>query len=373
MNGRRTTTLRALVPPALACLFVACLACLAPPPRVRAAKAALKKSDAQKLIAAYSLLELDKGAVSVKEITPGETSAAVRAGVRVGLRFERDAKGNWRAVEMRVGDRQWEDLGLLARALGGESLAPARAALDSFAAELDALARAKKQRDEEKKSAGRDGKNSREATRAGTTEGGDDSAAKKREGGKQPDQRAAKPDQKSDQKSGGQDEPRLVRGALSVKNPESALSPTGKSAVVEAEIEAAFDVVREGGSWRVASARVGGVRLPDPDVLTRALDAEKSKAARAELSTLAGALAAFRRERGFYVVADSEAALVDFLNPRYTTRFVRVDPWHRPYEYKGTRDTFMLRSLGPDGKSNTPDDVTLTDDVNTIHRNDEDD
>jgi hypothetical protein len=131
----------------------------------------------------------------------------------------------------------------------------------------------------------------------------------------------------------------------------------GKSAFVETEIEAAFDVVREGGKWRVASVRIAGERLPDSDAAARALDAEKGRAARADLEALASALEAFRRERGFYVVADTETVLVDFLNPRYTARFIRVDPWHNPYEYEGTRDAYTLRSNGADGKPHTPDDI----------------
>ncbi|HYY43328.1 MAG TPA: type II secretion system protein GspG, partial [Pyrinomonadaceae bacterium] len=56
----------------------------------------------------------------------------------------------------------------------------------------------------------------------------------------------------------------------------------------------------------------------------------------------------------------TSAALVDQLNPRYTAAIIRLDPWHRPYEYTGTTDSFTLRSLGPDGKANTADDVTST-------------
>jgi len=44
----------------------------------------------------------------------------------------------------------------------------------------------------------------------------------------------------------------------------------------------------------------------------------------------------------------------------YLARIIRIDPWHRPYEYEGTRTSFVLRSSGPDGKPNTPDDVTVT-------------
>jgi hypothetical protein len=92
----------------------------------------------------------------------------------------------------------------------------------------------------------------------------------------------------------------------------------------------------------------------------RALNAEKTARARAELETIATALESFRRERGFYLESKSEAALIDNLSPRYLARVIRVDPWHQPYEYEGARDRFTLRSAGPDGKANTSDDLTLS-------------
>lgn len=365
MSRQRTRTLLSC-----AAFALACLVCLAPASRRVAAKSGLKKSDAQKLIANLSLLELNKNTVSIREISTGETEATVTADVRVGVRFMRDTAGAWRASEVRVGDRQWEDFDLLARAVGTDSITRARAALDSLAAELDALARAKKQRDDEKKK--------KDESRAAATRPG--------ERGAKSDERSAKKKRKDKRKSGdGQaggdhadgnqtvgrasvgdetaaaenaaDEKELVRGALRVKNPVAALSATGSSAVVEVEVSGVFDLVRDGGSWRVASVKLGGEQLRDFDSIVRALDAEKTKVARADLDTLAAALEAFKRERGFYVVANSETVLLDYLNPRYTERIVRIDPWHRPYEYEGTRDAFTLRSNGADGKPHTADDI----------------
>ena len=313
----------------------ALLFCLAPTARVGAAKGGLKKSDAQKLIAALSLLELDKGVVEIKELTSTDSVATATAGVKMGFRFERDAGGVWRASEVRVGERQWEDFDLLARAVGADKIARARADLEALAARLNELSLAKKQRDEEKK-------------RGGESANNEDSKDK-----------SVKGKQKSKQKAVVQNPPDLVIGALRVKSPEAALSAMGKSAVVEAEVDGVFELVRDAGKWRIASVQLGGEKFQDFDTTVRALDAEKAKLARADLESLAAALQAFRRERGFYVVADSETVLVDHLNPRFTTRIIRIDPWHRPYEYTGTTDDFNLRSLGPDGKPNTQDDIQL--------------
>jgi len=139
------------------------------------------------------------------------------------------------------------------------------------------------------------------------------------------------------------------------------ISTSGNTAVVVAQVETAFRVVKDDkGKWRVAEIRTGDRRWEDLDTLMKALNVEKAARARAELETIATALESFRRERGFYVEAKSEAALVDNLNPRYLARVIRVDPWHKPYEYEGGRDSFTLRSSGPDGMPNTADDVTLT-------------
>lgn len=325
---------------------IACLLCLAPSARVSAAKGGLKKSDAQKLIAALSLLELSKGAVNVKEIASDATSATVNAAVKMGFLYERDAKGAWRVAEVRVGERQWEEFDLLARAAGSEGVGRARAALDSVAAELEELSLAKQKHDaeEKKKDASREGK----AEKSGRSEKKSGASDKKAKGAATEGGAAGK---------NGTGEDALVRGALRVKSPATALSAMGKSAVVEAEVEGVFEFVRDGGSWRVAAVRLGGERLADFDVLVRALDAEKIARARADLESLASALEAFRRERGFYVVADSGVVLVDQLNPRYTDRFIRLDPWHRQYEYEGTTNNYTLRSLGADGKPNTGDDL----------------
>ena len=310
-RARKTLTLAA---------SFAALACLLAP----AAAAKLGKGDARKLIAALSVFELNSGAVTIKEIRSTEAEATVLAGVRVAFRFTRGEDGRWRAEEVRVGDRQWEDFDLLPAAAGPERIARARSALNALAAELDERARAAKR-----------------AVKGSAGGGAKDAGGKGAEDA-----------------SAGDDAP-LVRGPLRVEKPAAALSALGSSAVLEAEIEASFDFVRERGRWRVARARLAGETFDEFDALARALDQTRIARARRDLDALASALEAFRRERGFYVSVDTASALNDHLSPRYLPAPVRFDPWHRSYEYEGTRAGYVLRSLGPDGKPNTADDVTI--------------
>jgi len=137
-----------------------------------------------------------------------------------------------------------------------------------------------------------------------------------------------------------------------------SVSSLGNSAVVVAQVETAFRFVNENDKWRVAEIRTGDRNWEDVESLVRALNAEKTSRVRAELETIAIALEAFKRERGSYVESKSEAQLIDFLSPHYLARAIRVDAWDRPYEYEGTRNSYVLRSAGPDRQPNTADDIT---------------
>lgn len=158
---------------------------------------------------------------------------------------------------------------------------------------------------------------------------------------------------------------RLIARMAGIDLPSDAVrvkdvSSLGNSATVTAQVETAFRFEKDSnGKWRVVEIRTGDRRWEDVDMLTRALNAEKTSRARAELESIATALEWFRRERGAYPESKTEARLIDSLNPRYLARVIRIDPWHRPYEYEGNRTSFVLRSAGPDEKSNTADDVTV--------------
>ena len=112
--------------------------------------------------------------------------------------------------------------------------------------------------------------------------------------------------------------------------------------VAVAQVETAFRFVKgEGGKWRVAEVRTGDNKWEDINLITRAVNMEKTERARSELETIATALKAFRRERGFYVVAESEKVLADHLSPNYLESAIRLDPWHRPYKYESTGERFV--------------------------------
>ncbi len=162
----------------------------------------------------------------------------------------------------------------------------------------------------------------------------------------------------------------LVAGLFGVALPSDdvrikEIAPFGLSigsesaALVTAVVRVDFRLARNAGAWRVVGFKSGSRDWVDVANLPAAIDLAKRSAATDDLSTIAKALGDYRRDRGYFVVSDKESVLIDHLSPQYLTRVIRVDPWHRPYQYDGQQDRFSLRSLGPDGKANTPDDVVV--------------
>ncbi len=132
------------------------------------------------------------------------------------------------------------------------------------------------------------------------------------------------------------------------------------SALIEALVQVDFRFARDSRRWQVSEFKSGSREWVRIDTLAIALNDVKRAAAASDLNTIASALNDFRRERGSFVVSDKQSVLIDHLNPHYLKRVIRLDPWHRPYQYEGAQDHFSLRSLGADGKPRTGDDITVS-------------
>lgn len=154
----------------------------------------------------------------------------------------------------------------------------------------------------------------------------------------------------------------LPSDEVRIKDLSSLDLPFGSesSALIESSIRVDFRLARDTRGWRVSELKTGNRAWANLDTFATALNEAKHASAADDLATIAHALVDFRRARGSFVVSDKESVLIDHLSPRYLARVIRVDPWHRPYQYDGETDRFSLRSLGPDGKPNTPDDIVLS-------------
>ncbi len=154
----------------------------------------------------------------------------------------------------------------------------------------------------------------------------------------------------------------LPSDQVRIKDLSSLDLPFGSesSALIQTSLQLDFRFARDNRNWRVSEFKSGNRDWTNLDAFATAYNEAKRASATNDLAAIANALIDFRKQRGSFVISDKESVLIDHLSPQYLTRVIRVDPWHRPYQYDGETDRFSLRSLGPDGKPNTPDDVVIS-------------
>ena len=274
-------------------------------------RADLSQKDARKVIQTMAGWSLPSNAVRIESISSSNAEVPeVRAEIQAVFR-SRFREGSWELREIRTGPDRWERLDIIARAAGFELAS-------GVCDEPSQFARAK---------------SATELT----------------------NKRARC----------------LVANLLGVTLPSDdvrirEISPFGISlgsestALVVALVRVDFRLARDNKGWRVAEFKSGARDWVNVTAVPAGMDQIKRAEATDELSTLAKALGDFRRERGYFVVSDNESVLIDHLSPRYLPRVIRIDPWHRPYHYEGQTDRYSLRSVGPDGKPNTADDIVVS-------------
>jgi hypothetical protein len=101
----------------------------------------LTPGEARRVIARMAGIQLPSDAVRVKDISTAGNSAVVIAQVETAFRFVKGDNDKWRVAEIRTGDRRWEDVDMLVKALNVEKTARARAELESIATALDSYRR----------------------------------------------------------------------------------------------------------------------------------------------------------------------------------------------------------------------------------------
>lgn len=273
-------------------------------------RADLSQKDARKAIQTMLGASLPSSAVRVQRVNNG-TEGTAEASVEIQAVFRaRQVDGRWRLSEIRTGPESWEQLELFAQALGVKLPEGGCDAPSQFVGSASTEMNVKRAR-------------CLVAELLGVTLPSDQAR---------------------------------IRDLSSLELPFGSES----SALIEALVQVDFRFARGARGWQVSEFKSGNREWARIDTLASALNEAKRAAAESDLNTIAAALNDFRRERGSFVVSDKQSVLIDHLNPRYLKRVIRLDPWHRPYQYDGAPDHFSLRSLGADGKPQTGDDVTVS-------------
>jgi len=277
-------------------------------------RADLKPNQARKSITRMPGFELTNGSVRVRSITLLTAGTAeVAAEIKTVFKLQKNEQGHWRVAEIRTRPDRWEEIDFIARSLNSPTIEAASSPCTAF-----------------------------------------DPPSKGSSGGLPTLKRTRC----------------LLGSLLGVGSPSDAIriqevSPleiplgTQPSAAVIAWIRADVRLVNGSKGWQVTELRTGTKDWAKLDTIIAAVEGMKRDRARTELALIAKALEAFRQDRGFYVVSEQQAVVIDHLNPRYLSQVIRIDPWHQPYRYQGDRDHFTLRSVGPDGKENTADDILV--------------
>ena len=274
------------------------------------ARADLSSSQARKAIRMMGGISLPSDSVRVQKVTASSESSDATAELQLVFRATQH-EGRWRLTEVRTGQDRWERLDLIAQVTktelpGDECDAPSRFALTTDTTELTT-------------------KRARCLVAAlfGVTLPSDQVRVRE-----------------------------VSPFWLSIGSADG-------SALITALVQMDFRFARGQRSWEVASIKSGNRDWLDVRRISAAVDQLKHTAAANELQLIAQALDNYRRDRGVYVVSDKQSVLIDHLSPRYLTPVIRLDPWSRPYQYDGEQAHYSLRSLGADGKPNTPDDIVV--------------
>ena len=148
-------------------------------------------------------------------------------------------------------------------------------------------------------------------------------------------------------------DPKLV----SIKSIEPSNASSG-SAIVEAQFLTAFRLQKR-EAWQVAEIRLGNGHWEDVELIITAIRTEKIKRTRERLTSLAGAIAAYQREQGYYPRARDIVDLTDQLAPKYINSVLREDLWATSFQYSSDGKSYQLQSWGSDKKPATGDEITL--------------
>lgn len=101
----------------------------------------LSSREARTAIASMPEFKFDPDRVRIRKITPGYSGDIVEAEISATFRLEK-RDGEWRAADIRLGDRHWEDLELINTAIRNEKIKRTR---DRLTALADAIERYRKE------------------------------------------------------------------------------------------------------------------------------------------------------------------------------------------------------------------------------------
>ena len=148
----------------------------------------------------------------------------------------------------------------------------------------------------------------------------------------------------------------LVPNSVSVRR---VVSQSGNRAIAETTVELAVQFERDSAvsPWHITSVRLGDQNWVSVAELVTALNEAKKRETAASLGKLVAGVGAYRQGTGAIPAARDIKGLSDVLHPLYMKDLVIEDSWGRPIELETSGTDLKFRSLGPDGRRGTADDI----------------
>jgi hypothetical protein len=127
-------------------------------------------------------------------------------------------------------------------------------------------------------------------------------------------------------------------------------------AVVEALFTTAFRVEKK-ERWQASEVRLGNGQWEDIELITTAVKNEKIKRTKEKLALLDQAIKDYYQKQGYYPRVRDIVELTDLLVPAYINSSIRTDLWNTYLVYNSDGKTYELKSLGPDKKPSSGDEI----------------
>jgi hypothetical protein len=132
----------------------------------------------------------------------------------------------------------------------------------------------------------------------------------------------------------------------------------GDHATAEVQITTGVKMIKENGKWVIEEFRIGDRRWEKAEHLLALIDEKRTATTLQQINSITVGIERYENlNRQIPQVSDFEE-LAAILFPRFQSRFTPTDGWNHPFWYrpKGAQE-YELRSLGPDGRFGTSDDL----------------
>ncbi|MEE8348834.1 MAG: type II secretion system protein GspG [Acidobacteriota bacterium] len=136
------------------------------------------------------------------------------------------------------------------------------------------------------------------------------------------------------------------------------LRELGDHATAEIQITTGVKLVKKDGKWLIEEFRIGDRRWEKAEHILALINEKRTTTTLDQMDLISEGIERYARlNQRIPQVFDSEE-LATLLFPRFQSQFTPTDGWANPFSYqpRGERE-YELRSLGPDGRFGTPDDL----------------